>query len=216
MAERDGDDTAASPLAADAIRADRLAQLRAENLKLRGYLFDPNTSLPALPAVIEDVRRRIEAGERVGLVYLDLSSEEQLEAVYGWEVYEGILRQVAERLLEFRERHLQPPDSVALLGVRGDEFLLVAAPVGQRGAEAAALQALRNQLASELDRALQVQFDNDAPRGLQLLTAAAMVRFDPTQRIERSIYRCLESLRSICRREREQKHTLRLNELRRI
>ena len=37
--------------------------LRAEWLKVRSYLFDPNTKLPAVPAVIEDVRRRIEAGE---------------------------------------------------------------------------------------------------------------------------------------------------------
>jgi EAL domain-containing protein (putative c-di-GMP-specific phosphodiesterase class I)/GGDEF domain-containing protein len=196
--------------------ADPVERLRAECLRLRGSLYDPNTSLPALPAVIDDARRRIEAGERLGLVYLDLSSEEQLEAVYGWEVYDGILRQVAQNLVAFQRQYLAPADVVAQLEVRGDEFMVVAAPGGRRGSEGVALQALRNQLSVELDRAMQVQFDNQAPRGLQLLSAAAMVRFDPTQRIERSVYRCLEHLRGICRREREQKHTLRLNELRRI
>lgn len=194
----------------------RYAQLRAEWLKLKGYLHDPNTDLPALPAVVEDVRRRIEAGERLGLVYLDLSSEEGLEEIYGWETYDKLLRQVAQELLRFRERRLQPGDLVTILGIRGDEFLLVVGPQAKRGAETTALHALRNQLMLELSSTLTVQIGNDAPRGLQLLNAAAMVRFDPTQRIERSIYRCIEQLRVVCRREREQKHTLRLNELRRI
>ncbi len=67
--------------------------LRAEWLRLRGFVWDSNTGLPALPAVIDRVRRRIEAGDDLGLVFLDLTSEEGLEQVYGWETFDKILRQ---------------------------------------------------------------------------------------------------------------------------
>src|SRR5688500_12859196 len=88
--------------------------LRAEWLKVRGYLYDPNTSLPALPAVIEDVRRRIEGGERVGVMFLDVSGEEYLEEVYGWETYDGLLQQVAQALDECKGSLLGPDDLVAV------------------------------------------------------------------------------------------------------
>jgi hypothetical protein len=54
--------------------------MRAEWLKVRGYLYDPNTSLPAMPAVLEDVRRRVEKGERVGVVYLDSTAGRPMTA----------------------------------------------------------------------------------------------------------------------------------------
>ena len=48
-------------------------ELRIDWLKLRGYLFDTNTGLPALPAVLDGVRRRLEDGEEMGLIYVDPS-----------------------------------------------------------------------------------------------------------------------------------------------
>lgn len=41
-------------------------ELRADWLKLRGYLHDPNTQLPSLPTVIDGVRRRLEDGDLIG------------------------------------------------------------------------------------------------------------------------------------------------------
>jgi EAL domain-containing protein (putative c-di-GMP-specific phosphodiesterase class I) len=43
-----------------------------------------------------------------------------------------------------------------------------------------------------------------------------MMHTDPTVRIERSIYQAIEEVRTICRRQHERRHGLRLNELRRI
>jgi EAL domain-containing protein (putative c-di-GMP-specific phosphodiesterase class I) len=194
----------------------RSGHLRAENLKLRGYLYDPTTLLPALPAVLDDVRRRAEAGERMAVVYLDLSSEEVLEEVYGWETYDRVLDQVSHLLLEFRDHHLTARDPVALLGVRGDEFLLFLGCRGRRGEEAGELNLLRNALVSLLNSRLRVQIGNERPRALSVHHAAALLRYVPTHRIERSIYRTIDGLRALCRREKDQKHSLRLNELRRI
>ena len=47
-------------------------RLRTEWLRFKSQLFDGLTGLPALPAVLEDVRRTVEKRGLVDLVYLDL------------------------------------------------------------------------------------------------------------------------------------------------
>ncbi|HXO26403.1 MAG TPA: EAL domain-containing protein [Thermoanaerobaculia bacterium] len=191
-------------------------ELRAEWLKLRGYLFDPNTGLPALPAVIEDVRRRLEDGEPMGLIYLDLASGERLESICGWQTYDRLLKQVTTALLEFRGRSLTPRDAVALTGVRGDEFLVFVGPRDGQGLDERRLTRLRERLAEELYGRLRLDLDSEIPQGIAVSCGSALVHTDPTVRIERSIYQSIEEVRTICRRQRERRHGLRLNELRRI
>ncbi len=194
----------------------RYWELRAEWLKLRGYLFDPNTGLPALPAVIEDVRRRLEGGEPMGLIYLDLASGERLEAICGWQTYDRLIKQVTAVLLEFRGRSLTPRDAVALTAVRSDEFLLFVGPRDGQGLDERRLTRLRERLAEELYGRLRLEMHSEVPQGIAVSCGSAMMHIDPTVRIERSIYQAIEEVRTICRRQRERRHGLRLNELRRI
>jgi EAL domain-containing protein (putative c-di-GMP-specific phosphodiesterase class I)/GGDEF domain-containing protein len=194
----------------------RYWELRAEWLKLRGYLFDPNTGLPALPAVLEDVRRRLEDGEPMGLIYLDLASGERLEAICGWQTYDRLIKQVTAALLEFRGRSLTPRDAVAMTAVRGDEFLLFVGPRDGQTLDERRLTRLRERLAEELYGRLRLEMDSEVPQGIALSCGSAMMHTDPTVRIERSIYQAIEEVRTICRRQHERRHGLRLNELRRI
>ncbi len=191
-------------------------ELRAEWLKLRGYLFDPNTGLPALPAVLEDVRRRLEDGEPMGLIYLDLASGERLESICGWQTYDRLLKQVTAALLDFRSRSLTPRDAVALTGVRSDEFLLFVGPRDGQGLDERRLTRLRERLAEQLYGRLRLEMDSEIPQGIAVSCGSALLHTDPTVRIERSIYQSIEEVRTICRRQRERRHGLRLNELRRI
>jgi EAL domain-containing protein (putative c-di-GMP-specific phosphodiesterase class I)/GGDEF domain-containing protein len=191
-----------------------LFETRAELLKARGCLLDPVTRLPTLPAVIDEVRRRIEGGRRLGLVLLDLSGEEHLEEVYGWETYDGVLRQVAGALDSLRADLLAEGEMLALLGVRSDQFLIFL-EVPDRGADAE-LKRRREGLVEELTRRLRVQIGSELPRGLTVHSAAAVLGLDPTVRIERSIYKSVDSARLRCVRDREERHTERIGELRRI
>jgi EAL domain-containing protein (putative c-di-GMP-specific phosphodiesterase class I)/GGDEF domain-containing protein len=191
-------------------------ELRAEWLKLRGYLFDPNTGLPALPAVIEDVRRRLEDGEPMGLIYLDLASGERLESICGWQTYDRLLKQATSALLEFRRRSLTPRDAVALTAVRGDEFLVFVGPRDGQGLDEHRLTRLRERLAEDLFDRLRREMENELPQGIAVSCGSAMMQIDPTVRIERAIYQAIEEVRTICRRQRMRRHGLRLNELRRI
>jgi EAL domain-containing protein (putative c-di-GMP-specific phosphodiesterase class I)/GGDEF domain-containing protein len=198
------------------VNDEKFWELRAEWLQLRGFLFDPNTGLPALPAVVEDVRRRVEDGEPMGLIYLDLSSGERLESICGWETYDRLLKQVTVTLLEFRDRALTPRDAVALTAVRGDEFVVFIGPRPNQALDERRLARLRDRLAAELEGRLRAELDREVPQGMSISCGSALVRTDPTVRIERSIYQAIDEVRTICRRQRERQHGLRLNELRRI
>ena len=191
-----------------------LLAMRTEWLKVRGYLYDPNTLLPAVPAVLEDVRRRIEKGERVGVIYLDVSGEEHLEEVYGWATYDGLLQQVAKALGDCRGPLLAVDDVVALAGVRSDQFLVFVGLDSRRGERE--LAQLRERLIVELGRHIKIQIGTEVPRPLGLHAASALLKYDPTVRIERSIYKVLDAVRVECQRDREESLTARRRELRRI
>jgi EAL domain-containing protein (putative c-di-GMP-specific phosphodiesterase class I)/GGDEF domain-containing protein len=195
-------------------RTHEFLAMRAEWLKVRGYLYDPNTSLPAVPAVLEDVRRRIERGEPVGVIYLDLSGEEYLEEVYGWATYDGLLQQVAQALADFKGELLAEGDVVALAGVRSDQFLLFVGLDSRRGARE--LGQLREKVVAELGRRIKIQIGKEVPRGLGVYSASNVLKYDPTVRIERSIYKVLDTIRIECHRDRQDRMTARRRELRRI
>lgn len=191
------------------------AEIRSEWLRLRAALVDQTTALPALPSVLEEARRHIESGHHLGLIYFDLSSEARLESIYGWETYDSLLRQVGEALEVFRRDRLHPSDILAIYGIRGEEFLLFLRVESVRSAEQH-LEELRDRVIDHLSARLRVQFDNESPRPLSVQSGSTLLHADPMVRFERVVYRALDALRSVCRRQREKQHTERLRELRRI
>ena len=59
-------------------------RLRAEWLRFKNHVFDANTELPTLAAVLDDVRRLMEERGVVGLVFLDVGSDGEAEPLQGW------------------------------------------------------------------------------------------------------------------------------------
>jgi len=187
--------------------------LRAEWLKVRGYVEDPNTGLPALAAVMDDLRRLIEGGTTVGVVFLDFTSEGNLEEVYGWETYDGILRQVAD-VIGKHVSGLAQEALVAQVGTRSDQFMIFLGFEDRASEKELGLQ--RGELSDHLAQSLRIQVGNEAPRGLNVHAASEVVQFDPTVRVERSIYKTLDHVRARCHKDREEHISLRMTELRRI
>lgn len=194
----------------------RYWELKAEWLKLRGCLFDPGTGLPSLPAVLDDIRRRLEDGEEVGVIYVDLSGEERLESIYGWQAYDQILRQAAAALNGFRIAALGDADEIAISGIRGDEFLVFVGVRSPERLDEAALERLRHQLVAALLAGLSFDAAGEIPRALAPASGVARVVVDPTVRLERSIYRAIDDVRARCREQQSRRHGLHLGELRRI
>lgn len=200
--------------------ADSPAEWLADCLKLRGCLVDPLTRLPTLPLVLDDVRRRLESGAVLGLVYLDLSGGGEAEAAAGWQGHDEAIVRIADALRSSRDRLLGEQDQLALLGVRGDELVLfLGLPAG--GEPLAALERLCREILAEARRAIVPRAGGSRSESLadpaaQLLAACLVLGHEPTVRIERSIYRAIAFARESCRRESRRRHSGRLEELRRI
>ncbi|HEX9732526.1 MAG TPA: EAL domain-containing protein [Thermoanaerobaculia bacterium] len=193
--------------------SDFYRELRTDWLRLRGCLYDPNTNLPSLPTVLDGVRRRLEAGDRVGLVYLEPVGGNHLEAIHGWEAYDALIREIAEALRHGLGRRGEGTP-LALAGVRSDEFvafpMLGSADVGA----AAELESWRLALVDEVEARLLERPEASFRAPLQ--SAAVELELEPTVRIERSISHGLHRARELCRQESERRRSGRLAELERI
>jgi len=188
-------------------------ELRTDWLRLRGCLYDPNTNLPSLPTVLDGVRRRLEAGGRVGLVYLEPVNGNHLEAIHGWEAYDALLREIAEALRHsLGERPEQT--TLALAGVRSDEFVVFPALGTADGSAAAELERWRLALVEHVEERLLERPEASFRAPVQ--SAVVELEAKPTVRIERSISQGLHRARELCRQESERRRSGRLTELERI
>lgn len=193
----------------------RFRELRGEWQQLRSTLIDEVTGLPSFPAILRNLRERVESGEPLGLIHLDLSGEARLESIYGWETYDSLLQQVAQTIEGFCREEVPGKADAAVNGVHGDEFLIFVEGE-KRGDTERLLTEIRGRLVQRLTSRLQLQFDNESARSVTVHSAVAELRLDPMVRIERSVYRCLEVARARCRLRREEQHHRRLEELQRI
>lgn len=188
-------------------------RLRTEWLRFKSHLHDGLTGLPALPAVLEDVRRMLEAHAAVDLVYLDLGRSGWHETKLGWAAYDEAIRDFARRLLALRDSgQLTAEDVLCLHTVRSDRFLVFRRATGAAAAEPAA--ALRERLL----RALQEPAPNGARLREPLRVAAghAQVRNDPMTRGERAIQHAVSLAMLMSLHEREGIESARRDELRRL
>lgn len=205
---------------ADRLAARRVPELegealRADWLKLRGYLFDPLTRLPALPAILDEVRRRLEDGEELSLLYLDLSGGGHAETSSGWQSHDEMLRRAADALFDAC-RGLGGDQvgkaQLAQVGVRSDEFVLFLDSAAK--SDFGGVAAVHDELATAVCEALLDQTrDGELP---QLESAVVDLPVDPTLRIERAIYRAVDRARDLCREERQRRQSRRLRELHRM
>ena len=136
----------ANPREADYFR------LRAEWLRFKNHVFDANTELPTLAAVMDDVRRLMEERGSLGVVYLDVAAEPGSEAARGWQAYDELLRGFARALLSLKAEGgpLSPTDIVAVTSVRSDKFLIFMRAGEPGGIDAVSMDARARRLADKL------------------------------------------------------------------
>lgn len=189
-------------------------RLRAEWLRFKTHVFDTNTGLPTLAAVLDDVRRSMEERGTLALVYIDLGADRHVESVHGWQVFDDLLRGFSRTLVSLREDgHLGARDIIAVMSVRSDKFL-----VFMRGGEGMALDAdtiegRARRLRDEITEALRAHVPSGVEQPVTFDMGHALMYRDPMLRAERSIHRALDeamfmSLRQRTRDEDRRAHGL--------
>jgi EAL domain-containing protein (putative c-di-GMP-specific phosphodiesterase class I) len=193
-------------------------RLRTEWLRFKSQLFDGLTGLPALPAVVEDVRRIVESRGAAEVVYLDLGRSGGQEMKLGWAAYDEAVREFAGLLLALRDTGpLGPQDIVCLHTVRSDRFLVFLA-----GSDADVLAARRapggrkEQVVGALRRAIDQSPEDSPLRTFRLASGHARIVNDPVVRSERAIHQAVSGAALMSLLEREGVEAVRRDELSRL
>lgn len=191
--------------------------LRSEWLRFKNHLFDSATELPALAAVLDDVRRLLEERGTLGLVYLDLADAARLEALHGWQWYDETLRAFARALLDLKAHdYLAARDMVVMLSVRSDKFLLILGGARPSSLEPANLDPLVARLRDRILETLPDRLPPGAPNPFVFHHGHALLHRDPMLRAERALYRALDEAMHMSLRQRsrnEDQSTRSLDEL---
>jgi len=190
--------------------------LRTEYLRLKAALYDPNTHLQSVPAVVDAVRNLLDEARWVGVIHVEIDSLARLEAIYGWQVYDRLLRAISAVLHEARG-DLYPRESIlSQNGIYGGRFILfVPAKAGAR----APLDDLDHS-ASGLSTRLAERFGGPEfssmapPLGFHVGYAAFTDK--PFLRLERLIYRTIEEARMLALKSEPQQRSREQAELKRI
>lgn len=177
--------------------------LRAEWLKYKSNLFDKNTNLPTLPIILDDVRKMLEEHGVLGLLLIDLGRQKSFESTYGWQVYDGVIREVSQMLEESKNEVFHSKDLLAISHIRGDEFILFLHPAAGKTWNDSALELaserLRNAIRKRMDRFSAQRWHSN----LTFHTGYAAVVRDPTTRFERLIQRGISKARDVSGQEVE-------------
>lgn len=189
-------------------------RLRAEWLRFKNHVFDTNTELPTLAAVLDDVRRLMEERGTLGLLYLDLGGDGRMEALHGWQAYDEVLRAFARTLTALRgDGLLGGRDIVAVLSVRSDKFLLFMRGHDLPPFDASTLQARAERVRRFLQEQLPRALPTAVPGPLTFHQGHALMYRDPMLRAERSLHRALDEAMFMSLRQRARDEDLQVREL---
>ncbi len=158
-------------------------RLRTEWLRYKSHLFDSLTGLPALAAVVDDVRKLLAMQRSVDVLYVDLGRSGWHETELGWAAYDGVVKEFAAIIRACGEASLLAPGDVTCLStVRSDRFLVF---LGGNGSSSA--QARRERLLQAIRDAMKRAPEGSALRAVRVAAGHARLGEHPMTRAERVI-----------------------------
>jgi EAL domain-containing protein (putative c-di-GMP-specific phosphodiesterase class I)/GGDEF domain-containing protein len=174
--------------------------LQAEWLRLRSRLFDKNTNLPTLAGVLEDVRKMTEDEADIGVIYLSVDQEVHIEETFGWQLYDQLLADLARALERAKGTILNHPDTVAIKGIRGDEFIIF---VRCSDNYQQRLEAVQRDLLNHIERTKIPYLPHEIDRVGMLVAGSSVLDRDARLRFERLVYQAVDRASANALRVRE-------------
>jgi GGDEF domain-containing protein len=171
-------------------------------------LFDSVTALPRLPLFVRQAEEALLSRKAVGILTVNIARFSKLEDVYGWELFDGIVRGVAGCLREIKNESLRKEDALAELTVNGNVFILMLSPARtSRQLRFGDLLLIKSRIAERLDAHIAKTLHPDLTFRFSYFIGAAMMKKDPSVRLERLVYRTIDE--AIADATAEQEHLVR-------
>lgn len=160
---------------------------------LRKMLFDPVTGLPTTPLLFPRIGSLLEDRGEVSLLCVNVVRYSRIEEIYGWKVFDEVMREVATALDEIAGEHLRDSDVIAELMNSGNAFVIVLSPPR---ATACIDPSARMQLARRVEKAindkLAERIESALYKKFGCYVGASTVCRDEQMRLERLVYDALE------------------------
>jgi len=168
--------------------------LLAKHPHLKRVLFDPVTGLPTAPLLFPRIESLLEERGEVSLLCLNVMKYSRIEEIYGWEIFDEVMREVAASLERITGFELRDTDIVAELMISGNSLVvLLSPPRTTDGMQRDALDALARRIESLVREDLASVLDPSIfPKFGCYVGAATMLR-DDNVRLERLVHMALEA-----------------------
>lgn len=162
--------------------------------EVRKLLFDPVTGLPTTPLLFPRIRMLLEERGEVSLLCVNVVRYSRIEEIYGWKVFDDVMREVARALEGIAGSVLRDSDIIAELMISGNSFVVVLSPPRNSvhidpGARQLIVQkveeSIRAYLLESMDPAIYKKFG--------CYVGASTIAYDESIRLERLVHDGLDS-----------------------
>lgn len=168
-------------------------EIIASHPEVRRLLFDPVTGLPTTPLLFPRIESLLEDRGEVSLLCLNVVKYSKIEEIYGWEMFDEVMREVAAALERITGAELRDSDMVAELMISGNAFVVLLSP--PRTTEVIVPESLKR-LGLRVEENVRVELaeilDPEVFPKFGCYVGAATAYRDPNVRLERLVHAALE------------------------
>jgi EAL domain-containing protein (putative c-di-GMP-specific phosphodiesterase class I) len=167
--------------------------LRSKWLKERTRLYDRDTGLPTVAALMEQLGEELDRRGSLCTLVFRPGSEGRVEQVWGWQAYDDLLLDFVRRLKAFQIDGIVPQGTFCLPYVRSDEVILFVSQDERLNETPGALE----QKGAELDQLIRGYLAEraDLSGRFRSFVGSSRIVVDRKFRIERLVHRGLQEAR---------------------
>lgn len=187
----------------------RLVISAEEQFRNKNLLYDSITQLPTVVVVIDALRDRLLDNRDLGVLYVDVEKYSHIEDVYGWEVFDALVRETSQALKRLGGSLFSPEDIVAINRPAGSEFnVFTQIEAGDQDGERLARKA--RQTEEILRETLDEKFRDRIHKPIGVFVGHSTIHPSAQMRVERVVYRALREAALVATsREEERRGRLR-------
>src|SRR5262252_2247026 len=178
-----------------------------DEYRFKNLLFDAVTELPTVPVIIDALRDRLLDNRDLGVLFVDVEQYSHIEETYGWEVFDGLLRQTGKALRRMLGTVFATEDFVAVNRAGGSDFyVFTSLPSGEDALAGLARKA--RQVEESLRATLEEAFGARIHKRIGVFVGHAVIHSNPQMRVERLVYRALREAISVASTKEEERQAI--------
>lgn len=162
--------------------------------EIRSLLFDSVTGLPTTPLLFPRIQKILEERNEVTLLCVNVVRYSKIEEIYGWKVFDEVMRHVSHALTSIVGTVVRGADTVAEVMVSGNSFVVVLSPPrSSLRMEPDARQLVVQRVEESIREILGIAVEPEIYRKFGCFVGASTITHDTNTRLERLVHAGLEA-----------------------